>query len=238
MNLIKRLTLLIIFSIILVGILKSQPALGLQAGINISSLAGHKNYAENKPRVGLSAYVFTDIPLGYNTIVSIETGLGISQEGMNHTRIVEELASQTTTKVKNQLDYLVLPIYLKENFTNFYTKVGPYGAYLLQVKSENTSVTINANQTMPEETSTNEEFVKNANLYDYGISFGFGFIHFFDSSRNIRRRRGKRVVPVLQVDFKYNIGLHTIDSKGDTPDMNYKNRCFMIGLSITTVQNR
>lgn len=238
MNLIKRLTLVYSFSIILVGILKSQPLLGLQAGVNISSLAGHKNYAENKPRIGLSAYVFTDIPLGYNTIASIETGLGISQQGMNHTRIIEELASQTTTKVQNKLDYLILPIYLKENFTNFYTKLGPYGAYLVNVQSENTSVTINANQTMPEEKSTNEEFVKNANLYDYGISFGFGFVHFFDSGRNIRRRRGKRVTPVLQVDFKYNISLLSIDSKGDTPDMGYKNRCFTIGLTITSVQNR
>lgn len=234
----KTLIFFLIFNLSTLGLL-SQPIMGVQAGVNISSLGGHKEYAENQPRLALSAYVFTDIPLGNNTIVSIETGLGFSQQGMNHTRIIEELASQTTTKISNKLDYLILPIYLKENLTNFYTKIGPYAAYLVNVQSTYKSTVINTNQTLPEVSGTNEEFVKNANLYDLGLSFGFGYIHFFDTGRRRpRRKHGKRVVPVLQVDLRYNLGLKTIDSKGDTPDMNYKNRTFTIGLTITSVQNK
>ncbi len=134
---------------------------------------------------------------------------------MNHTRIIQDLASQTTTKIKNKLDYLIFPIYLKENLTNFYTKIGPFAAYLVNVQSTYKSTIINANQTLPEVSGSNEEFVKNANLYDLGISFGFGYIHFFENGRRRpRRRHGKRVVPVLQVDFRYNLGLKSIDANG------------------------
>jgi hypothetical protein len=212
--------------------------MGFQTGINLSALNGDKDYNENKLRVGLSAYVFADIPLGYQNIVSIETGLAYSQQGMNHTLITNDISSTHTRNIKNKLDYIILPIYLKENLTNFYTKLGPYGAYLINVESSWKEVEERPGQVLNDTIGTNDEFIANVNDYDFGLSFGFGYIHYFDNVRRIRRRRGKRVIPVLQVDFKYNLGLMCIDKSGNVPNMNLRNRTFMIGLSISTVYNR
>ncbi len=218
--------------------LDAQPSVGFQAGINIASLNGHKDYDENKPRFGLTANLSVDVPLDRNGFISLESGIGISQQGMRHTRIVEGLATRTTTEVKNKLDYLVIPLYLKENFQNVYTKFGVYGGYLLNVKSDYTEVTETAGSAGTGISGTNEDFIANANTYDYGLSFGFGFINYLNQGRRIKRRRGKRVIPVIIVDFKYNIGLTSIDAAGNTPDMNFKNRVFTIGITISSVPNK
>jgi len=233
-----KLTILTIFIICYSNNLDAQFTAGFQAGVNISSLHGHKDYTENKLRLGLTANLLVDIPLDRVGFISLETGLGISQQGMKHTRITDSIASRTTLNVKNKLDYLVIPIYLKENFGNVYTKFGVYGAYLINVKSDWTSTKVQAGKTLPSQSGTNEDFITNANVYDYGISFGLGFITYLNQGRRIRRRRGKRVVPTLQVDFKYNFGLAKIDAVGNTPDMDFKNRVFMIGLTISSVPNR
>ncbi len=230
----------IIFSIFFTyqtGLIKAQLSAGFQGGINVSSLHGHKDYTESKLRLGLTANLLVDVPLDRVGFISLETGLGISQQGMKHTIITESIASKTTLDVKNKLDYLVMPLLLKENFGNVYTKFGVYGGYLINVKSEWESVEEKSGQSMPMESGTNEEFAENANIYDYGISFGMGFIKQLHS-RRIKRRRGRRVIPILQIDFKYNIGLTSIDGVGGTPDMDYKNRVFMIGLTISSVPNK
>jgi hypothetical protein len=45
---------------------------------------------------------------------------------MRHTKIEEAItngiATKATTEIKNKLDYLVVPLYLKEIFQNAYTK--------------------------------------------------------------------------------------------------------------------
>ena len=230
--------ILILVTFSMVCDLMAQPTAGFQAGINISSLSGHKDYTDSKPRYCLTGNLVIDIPLDRVGFISLETGIGISQHGMRHTRVIEDIATKTTTEVENKLDYIVMPIYLKENFSNVYTKFGVYGGYLINVKSDWKSVTEQSGQALPAEKGSNDIFVENANVYDYGLSFGFGFINHLNQGRRYRRRRGKRVIPVLQVDFKYNIGLASIDAKGDTPDMNFKNRVFMIGLTLTTVPNK
>ena len=231
-------TIIIISIFCCSGRLFVQLNTGFQAGVNISSLHGHKDYDESKLRLALTANLLLDIPLDRVGFISLETGLGISQQGMSHTRTTDSIATKTTLNVKNKLDYLVMPIYLKENFGNVYTKFGVYGAYLINVKSDWSSVKKSAGTTQPELIGTNEDFISNANVYDYGLSFGVGFIKYLNQGRRIRRRRGKRVVPTLQVDFKYNIGLAKIDAAGNTPDMNFKNRVFMIGLTISSVPNK
>jgi hypothetical protein len=212
--------------------------MGFQAGINVSGYSGHKNYDETKPRFGVSAYGFADIPLGRNSIVSVETGLAISQQGMNHTRITDNIASTSTLTVKNRLDYIYIPVYLKENFTNFYTKLGPYAGYLLNVQSKWKNIEDQSFQLIKETEGTDKEFEQNASLYDLGLSFGFGFVHFFEPGPSRYKKRGrKKTSPVMQIDFRYNIGFISLDATGNNPDMNFRNRTFTIGISYTSVRN-
>ncbi len=231
--------LLIVITILFTLELTAQPTAGFQAGINVASLIGHKNYDENKPRIALTANLLVDVPLSRAGFISLESGIGISQQGMRHKKIEESLATKTTTEIKNKLDYLVIPLYLKENFQNAYTKIGVYGGYLLSVKSDYSKTVEQAGVLGATETGSNEDFIANANVYDYGITFGFGFINYLNQGRrSFHKRRKRRVVPVLQVDFKYNIGLAPIDGAGNTPDMDFKNRVFMIGLTISSVPNK
>lgn len=234
---------LILLLLILCGIyniVSSQPTFGFQLGTNLSSLRGQDNYDENTIRFSATAYVFAEVPLTSDGFISLETGVSYSPQGMKHMYEYPDPDGihNHTLHITNKIDYFVMPIYLKENFTNIYTKIGPYGAYLFNATSEIKDEKTKSFQIVETDNTTNEEFSENANMFDYGVSFGVGYIYYFDQLRRRRRRYGKRVVPIMQIDLKYNIGLRSIDSKGDTPNMDFKNRVFMIGITISSVYNR
>ena len=238
MNSIHRLTLTIFGLLIFIISAQSQPIMGFQAGINISGFRGEQNFEETKPRLGLTGYVFTDIPLGRNSIVSIETGLRLSQQGNTTINVIDSISWTNTKTTHNKLNYIIFPLYLKENYSNFYTKIGPYAAYLLNAESRWANIeTKGPTQIKPDYSGNDKKFEENVSKFDYGLSFGFGFIHFFDPNiyRN-KRHRNKRT-PVLQVDFKYNLGLKSIDDSGKIDYMALKNHVFTVGLSITSVYN-
>jgi len=107
---------------------------------------------------------------------------------------------------------------------------------LLSAESKWKSEKTIANVKKPETEGIDEEFADKVNKYDLGLSFGFGFVHYFDP-HTYRKRRGKKQTPVVQVDFKYNLGLMAIDPTKNIPDMNLRNHVFTIGLSITAVKN-
>jgi hypothetical protein len=212
--------------------------MGFQGGINLSSLGGHKIYDENKFRIGISAYAFTDISLGRNSLLSIETGLAISQQGMNHVRYFDSLLYKNKLTVHNRLDYIYVPIYLKENLSNFYTKLGPYVGYLINAKSKQNLVRTRSYQTIKDTIYYDEVFVGNVKPLDFGISIGAGYIHFFEPGPRRYRGRGRnKLTPVLQVDFRYNFGFLIIDASGDNTEMRMRNQCFTIGLTLTSVRN-
>jgi hypothetical protein len=235
----KSSQIILFISLILVSIqLKSQVVTGFQAGINMAALGGHKEYYENKFRFGLSAYAFADVGLGRNSIVSIETGLAISQQGMNHIEIIDDLSFRNTKTINNQLDYIYIPLYIKENFNNFYTKIGPYGAYLIHAKSKWRNEQSQAFTVINVTEGFDEQFVGKLNPFDVGLSLGCGYIHFFQPGRKRYRNLGrKRSSPVLTIDARYNIGFLTIDATGDNPDMKLRNRIFTLGLTLTSVRN-
>gem|GEM_PF-5274113 len=233
----KKIILTIISFLSFIYCIQSQPIIGFQAGINVSGLRGHKTYDENRPRFGLSGYLFTDIPLGRNSIVSVETGLCYSPQGSNHKTTTVDLASTNELEIHNKLNYIVLPVYLKENFSDFYTKIGPYAAFLVSSSSKwENSESVPGKETIVT-SGTYEDFELNTSKYDLGLSFGFGFVHYFDPTiyRN-KRHRNKRT-PVMQVDFRYNMGFTTIDATGTIPEMALKNHVFTIGISFTSVNN-
>lgn len=232
------LKLIISACILLVFSIKSysQITVASQVGMNIAALNGHKNYDENYPRIGGAAFLLLDIPVVQNGFLSIETGVGISQMGMRHKVTTEDLAVSKTTEIKNVLDYAVMPLYVKENFGSVYTKFGVYGAYLINVQSKLSTVETKMGVVSDPISSKDKSFVENANPYDYGASFGFGFIKHLKSKR-FRRKGGRRVLPILKVDFKYNVGIAEISTE-KTPAMRLKNRVFMVGVTFSSVPNR
>jgi hypothetical protein len=201
---------------------------------------GPKNYEENKIRFGASAYAYIDASLGNYSILSIETGLCISQQGMTHITYINNVGSRTTLTVKNKLDYIYIPVYLKENMTNFYTKLGPYGAYLINASSQWHEEKIQSFKTIDDTSFYSNDFVNNLKNFDMGLSFGVGYIYYFSqaNSRYRPRRRGRsKQTPVLTIDFRYNIGLLKVGKYDDVPDMGIRNQTFTLGLSITSVRN-
>jgi len=228
---------LIICAIVSTIYTKSQPVVGLQVGLNASSLAGPKDYDENKLRIGLSAYAYTDIALGKFSILSIETGLAVSQQGMKHIKTVDNLTSQTTTTTWNKLDYIFVPIYLRENLTNFYTKIGPYAAYNISAKSKRRKEEIRSFQLVGEPKEDYDvKYQENVRPYDLGLSFGIGYINFFQPK--VRHYRGRRkLTPVVQIDFRYNMGFLKVGIDNTYPNMDIRNQTFTLGVSITSVRN-
>jgi hypothetical protein len=219
--------------------LHSQTVMGIHAGLNASILAGAKDYEENKTRIALNGYGFADFSLGRFSILSIETGLGITQLGMQHVQITNNLTSRTTRTIKNKLDYVIIPFYLKENFTNFYTKIGPYAAYNIKAVSSYREEVTQSFQLIKEPVEGNDAtFEQNVNPYDAGISFGCGYIHFFEPSAKRRYGRGRsKLTPVVKIDFRFNMGLIPIGIDPNVPNMNLRNQSFTIGATLTSVRN-
>jgi hypothetical protein len=238
MNYIIKLNFTLLFILSLNLSIHSQPIMGIQAGINLAGFRGEKNNDENKPRIGMNAYVFTDIPLGHNSIVSIETGIALSQQGNSYVKSYDSISYTNTKTTHNKLNYIIFPIYLKENYSNFYTKIGPYAAMLTSAKSEYSIVeTKSTIQFKPTISGNNKKFEDNVNKFDFGLSFGFGFIHYFDPSIIKNHHRRSKHSPIMQVDFKYNMGFKTIDASNSIPDMALKNHVFSIGIIYTSVNN-
>ncbi|MBN1252659.1 MAG: PorT family protein [Bacteroidales bacterium] len=226
----------LIFALILISISiisYSQPIIGIHAGLNAAALNGDKTFDENKLRLGINAYAFIDIPFNY--IVSLETGIEYANKGMHFESVIPALGSTNTIKVKYHLDYVVLPVYIKENFTNFYTKIGPYAAYLINSKSswENTQ---EKGGIYTVTTGVDETFQDDLRFFDGGISIGLGYIHYLE--KKYRKRAGRsrrRKSAIMQFDLKYDIGFFNLDATGRNDDFKLKNRVFTIGISFTSV---
>jgi hypothetical protein len=216
---------------------KSQIITGLQAGINLASLSGPKDYDENKLKIGISAYAYLDFPLGKFNSLSLETGMAISQQGMKHTKAVDNVASVTTTTTVNSLDYVIMPIYIKENFEDLYAKIGPYGAYCISAKSKWKSIETQSFQSISDpKTGHNADYENNVRPYDFGLSFGFGFINYF-KPRPGKFKFGRKLSPVVLIDFRYNIALVKIGLNDNVPNMQVRNQTFTLGITITSVRH-
>ncbi|RLD68754.1 MAG: hypothetical protein DRI95_02030 [Bacteroidetes bacterium] len=228
----NKIFLLIIFAFTLSNTTFGQPLVGGHLGLNIASLSGDKNNDETLPRIGVSPYISLDFHINY--ILTLETGIAYSMQGMQRTRITREDLSVYTTETNYKIDYLIVPVYLKENFTNFYAKMGPYGAYLANAQ-ELWEKTENASGLITNTKGSNLDFKESITPYDIGLSIGFGYIYYFDNRRRRRGYRSRRTTRIMQVDLQYNLGLVSLDQSGNNPDLDVKNRVFSIGVSINSI---
>lgn len=227
-----KVVLLFVFVFLFLKTSIAQPLIGAQLGLNIANLPGDKEDEETLPRIGLCPYISLDFAV--NPMLTIETGIAYSMQGMQRTRTVQDDISVTKTVTNYHVDYLVVPVYLKENFTNFYAKIGPYGAYPVNpVEKWDQSVRVAGVTTTTK--GTNPNFKDAINQYDLGVSIGFGYIHYLSKNRARRHSRRKRTTNVIQLDLKYNFGLIPLDATGNNSDLNLKNRVFTIGISFNSI---
>ncbi len=210
----------------------SQPLVGFQMGLNLAKLVGDEQNEDTRVRLGVAPYLSFDFPI--NNILIIETGISYSMQGMQRTRIEKTPTSVFTTDTKYQLDYVVIPIYVMENFEDFYAKLGPYGAYAVSAV-EKWEMNENTAGVITNTSGTNLEFPNQINLYDIGLSMAFGYIHYFDNRHRRRRFGRRRTTTVLQIDLKYNFGLITLDKTGNNSNLNFKNRVFTFGITINSI---
>ncbi len=223
---------IIVFILFLAKPAFSQPLVGFQMGLNLAKLVGDEQNEDTRVRIGVAPYLSFDFPI--NNILIIETGISYSMQGMQRTRIEKTPTSVFTTDTKYQLDYVVVPVYVMENFENFYAKLGPYGAYALTAV-EKWKMTENTAGVITNTSGTNLEFPSQINMYDIGLSMGFGYIHYFDNHHRRRRFGRRRTTTVMQIDLKYNFGLITLDNTGTNSDLNFKNRVFTFGITFNSI---
>lgn len=233
MNILKiKIIILVLIVSTFSNTLYSQIVTGFRAGFNIAALNGSKVYDDNTYRLGLNAYGFVNIPINY--IVSIETGLEYANKGMNHKSFLADTGATNTLSVRNRLDYITLPVYIKEDLTNFYTKIGPYGSYLINGKSLWKNIEEKAG-ILTETNGEYKDFIQEVRPYDIGLSFGFGFVYFLNKNKRKRRRGRRRTSPVVQLDFKYDISFLNIDPTGRNDALKLKNRVLTVGVIFTSV---
>ncbi|MBZ4033479.1 PorT family protein [Flavobacterium sp. 17A] len=154
---------------------ESKIKFGLQGGANYSTLWGFDSYADLNS--GL-AYVFgVSFQYKIQDNLSIKTDLNYerkTQKSKNNIEILdpESSISPGTYSVKSTvyLNYLVLPVLLKYNFSkdkSFYVNAGPYLGYLLKSG-------IKTHVNIPGETDYDEEDTKYKKSMDFGFTAGIG----------------------------------------------------------------
>lgn len=205
----KKITFLF-FTIVLITLKTSaqdsKVKFGIQGGLNYSSLRGYDGFVDDNPGF---AYLF-----GFSFQHEIQENLSIKVD-LNYERKAQ-ISKSTINLIDNSesplpieqsiyksktttyLNYIVLPIMLKYNFSNdksFYINGGPYLGYLLKsgIKSESNAPSIY---------NGDVEDTKNRKSLDYGISAGIGKEFKFNENHN------------FYIELRENLGLANI-AKGE-----------------------
>ncbi|BDU27320.1 porin family protein [Flavobacterium sp. GSB-24] len=185
----------------------SKVKFGIQGGLNYSSLRGYDSYVDNNPGF---AYV-----LGFSFQHQIQENLSIKAD-LNYERktqiskgTIEVLEPTLPTepfgtykfKTTAYLNYIVLPILLKYNFSgdkSFYINGGPYLGYLLKSG-------LKSNSNIPGLINENDEDTKNKKSIDFGFSAGIG------------KEFKLNGINQIYIELRENLGLTNIS---DTPVIN------------------
>jgi hypothetical protein len=133
----------------------------------------------------------------FNRSIIIQTELGLERKGNKYTNQYwddqGELVPDSTYDVRTNLDYLIIPLYLKAKIgrlKNFYIQAGGYYGYLLRSRFSGMRFG---------EMVSKENIIDGLDRNDYGILFGGGL------ETAIRRELG------LMLDVKYNYGLNDLN---------------------------
>ena len=155
----------------------SKAKFGIQAGLNYSSLRGYDSYSDKNPGF---AYVFgLSFQHEIQENLSLRADLNYERKAQNFKGKIDVLNPDLPTepidgnyryKVTAYLNYIVLPIMLKYNFSSdksFYINGGPYLGYLLKSGQKSES-------NIPGTIDSDDEDTKYKKSIDFGFSAGIG----------------------------------------------------------------
>jgi len=182
----KKYYILVFFFILLNSNAFSQAKTGFMIGGNMSYLTGDLALTNSQNHInpqkilkpGLQAGIFWDIKTGYNSFIQI--GGFYSQQGsLYKTEIFRsfidsmQIEKYTYTR-NNSINYFKVPFLWKQQWGDWYTKLGFWGAYAIQKKATwegfhefSTSTRVDSG----EYTS----FAVYGTNYDFGMTFSLGF---------------------------------------------------------------
>ncbi|MBB4801964.1 hypothetical protein HNP37_002025 [Flavobacterium nitrogenifigens] len=180
---------------------ESKFKLGIQGGLNYSSFRGYDSYADENPGF---AYVFgISLQHQIQENLSIKADLNYERKTQNFKGTVEVLNPEVPTgpmegnyrfKTTAYLNYIVLPIMLKYNFSadkSFYVNGGPYLGYLLKSG-------IKSKSNIPGVINADDEDTDRKKSLDFGLSAGIGKEFKLDSNH------------LIYVEIRENLGLQNI----------------------------
>lgn len=166
----KKIVLIIAFTVSLFGHSQSNSRFGVKAGINLATFTGDVNEAQRA--LNFHTGMVFESPMGNHLSFQPEflyaiQGTKFSNKGSMG---VIALSGGTTYKLGYFSVPLPLKLYLSDNFSIHF---GPQVAYLLSAKKTTTSSVENGNTSSSN--SRTIDVIHNYRRLDYGVSFGAGF---------------------------------------------------------------
>ena len=221
----KKIFILVITA--LVGSLNafSQINVGASMGVNFSYLIGDDRIEDATKRIGISPGIHVDIPLVYESFLEISALY--SQQGVTIKQDFMEKYIHVKYRESRNIDFLIVPITWKQQFGDFYTKLGPYVGAALNADLTWKRDSISAD-TAIRQTGTEKSFVNQLRQYDVGADFGIGYQTSITGGID------------LFVGVDYRIGFFSIEDKNKKQINNKKlrNQVFCVSAGIYFVKNR
>ena len=214
----KKLQLTLIIVLIVVSYSFSQTYVGFTSGLNIASLSGDNAKFDKKiSRKGLYEGILFDIRIAYQTYMQV--GGFYSQQGIQYKSVFFDYGKKVSYSVKNNLDYIFVPITWKQMWGEVYTKIGGYGEVAFMGKSKwkrleefaDTAITTNG---------TYNSFTNELRRYDIGILFAVGI-----------------QIPIsdqfdVYFEASYKLGFFPIDNVAYRPEEVMRNRFFTLNVGV------
>ncbi|MCR4560110.1 MAG: PorT family protein [Bacteroidales bacterium] len=221
----KKIFILVITA--LVGSLNafSQINVGASMGVNFSYLIGDDRIEDATKRIGISPGIHVAFPLVYESF--LEVSAIYSQQGVMIKKDDQERNFHIKYRENRNIDFMIIPITWKQQFGDFYTKLGPYVGVALDAQltwkcdsiSPDTSIRASGKKA---------SFVNDLRQYDVGANFGLGYQTSISGGID------------LFVGVDYRIGFFSIEDKNKKQINNKKlrNQVFSFSAGIYFVKNR
>jgi hypothetical protein len=221
----KKIFILVITA--LVGSLNafSQINVGASMGVNFSYLIGDDRIEDATKRIGMCPGIHVAFPLVYESF--LEVSAIYSQQGVMIKKDYQERNFHIKYRENRNIDFMIIPITWKQQFGDFYTKVGPYVGIALAAERSWKCDSISpdsAKRISGKEAS----FVNDLRQYDVGANFGLGYQTSISGGID------------LFVGVDYRIGFFSIEDKNKKQINNKKlrNQVFSFSAGIYFVKNR
>jgi hypothetical protein len=212
------------------NLIYAQNKVGITFGSNISYLTTDSSsvplsYSKLGPNIG----IFWNFPSGYQTY--IEVGAYYSLQGAKFKSeqfIIDRDSNKTEQQIieiNDQLHYIKIPILWKQDWGDWYTKIGFYGEFAPLAYSSWKHIHIYSNDSTVER-GIYPHFSNSVRTFDIGLNLSMGIETAINNNLNF----------ILNV--QYNMGLFALNPDEVNPANRMYNRFFTISTGIVFARNK